>query len=452
MTRISLLDPSAPWRRYALFAACLLAMLGLCLSVALLSLSFGLLAVVGIVHSDWLHLWRRLRMTPQALPLLLLFLLCLVGICYPALSGLPTGKGAATAPHATAGAPIDTLGVWLDELRIKLPLLFAPLAFALLPGALTARQLRWLALAYCGTLSGVGVGNLIRYVRHKDEIDALILQSKEFPVVTGMFHIYFSLLVAFGIFWAAGYLLDKAQPRLWRWLFGGFTLILFVNLHVVAARTGLAAFWGTLGIVLLRELLLRRKFWLAVGAVLLLAVVPVAAFYGSASLQKRWQNTRTDIAAWEQGKDITHWSVSRRLAAWETALLVGARSPWVGVGPANLELAMDAQYARMPYHIAPGYQVYTHNQYLETWLAYGVPGILLLLWALLGGLRYIARRPLLLAMICTTGIAMLVEAILERQIGVSFFALFIMLLASGPAILPRQTQTTGASVLPQNRS
>jgi O-antigen ligase len=445
MTHSAFWQLSAPWRGYAIFVACLFAGVGLAASAVMLSLAFAFMAAVGLLHTQWRSFFVLLKASPVAIWMLLLFGWCLWGIFYPGMVGVPTGKGAATQPHAQPNLPISVLGVWLDELRIKLPLLLAPLGLLVAGHTLTPLRQRWLALAYCGSLSMVGVGNLVRYALHKAEIDALIRNSKEFPIVTGMLHIYFSLLVAFAIFWALSYVLQKTQPRWWRLVFALVVAILFVNLHVIAGRTGLLAFWGAAVVGVLRVLWLQRRLWWGLGALGVLLAVPVLMLWLSPSLQHRMENTFEDINAWRNGEDITHWSISRRLAAWETAIYVGAAHPLLGVGPANLELAMDAQYARMPYRIQPGYQVYTHNQYLEAWLAYGLPGILLLLLLLHAAATQVRRHPLMLPALATTALAMLVEAILERQVGVSFVAFFFMLFASVPPTLQPQSQTVPAS-------
>ncbi len=119
----------------------------------MLSIGFALMAAVGLLHTQWRSFFTLLKSSPVAIWMLLLFGWCLWAIFYPGMIGVPTGKGAATQPHAQPNLPISVLGVWLDELRIKLPLLLAPLGLLVAGHTLTARRQRWLALAYCGSLS-----------------------------------------------------------------------------------------------------------------------------------------------------------------------------------------------------------------------------------------------------------------------------------------------------------
>jgi O-antigen ligase len=75
-----------------------------------------------------------------------------------------------------------------------------------------------------------------------------------------------------------------------------------------------------------------------------------------------------------------------------------------------------------------------HNQYLQTWLMIGLPGLLALLVVMVqtGLDAWRNNRPERTAAIVFLGMAMMSEAMLERQMGVLPFAFFVALWAVFP--------------------
>jgi O-antigen ligase len=134
------------------------------------------------------------------------------------------------------------------------------------------------------------------------------------------------------------------------------------------------------------------------------------------------------VQQFAEGRDINTYSLSRRLAAMETAGVV-IRGHWLfGVAPADAHAAMREQYRWKDYGLRPANQVDVHNQYLAAWLGGGVVGLALwlavLFWPLRRnwGRRSWGRRSAGAGVfILAQATVMLVADVLSLQIGLNLF-------------------------------
>ena len=143
------------------------------------------------------------------------------------------------------------------------------------------------------------------------------------------------------------------------------------------------------------------------------------------TLRNRVQNTIEDVSTFEKGKDISWKSVSQRFAAWVTAWHIIQKHPLTGVGSADMEKEMMQQYDQEEFILCKECRVYIHNQYIESAVSFGIPGLFLFIFAL--GIPFLQaeqRTYLFWAFWAVVCASMLTESILERQIGVSFFSVF----------------------------
>lgn len=93
------------------------------------------------------------------------------------------------------------------------------------------------------------------------------------------------------------------------------------------------------------------------------------------------------FAFWSRLQNSAHGTFSDRLAIWEYALQLIARSPLTGYGPGALQFL----YALRKEGIGGDEVFHTHNLLLETWGTAGIVGLLILLWALLWSRRAFLR-------------------------------------------------------------
>ena len=118
-----------------------------------------------------------------------------------------------------------------------------------------------------------------------------------------------------------------------------------------------------------------------------------------------------------------------RFAIMEKAWTVVKENPVLGVGVGDIEDALVPFYGTREDVYRP------HNQYLETWMATGVFGVVTLLLMIFlpmcSALR--CRCWLAVSVIIIFAVSILFESMLERQMGVSFFCVMMVLLVADTA-------------------
>jgi len=382
--------------------------MGLNTSRAVLSIGTVLLAASALGY-QWQAGWRwpegRQEVRRLAFVMSSLFGLAL-------LSGLNTDNG------------------WGTDLYAKLPLLLLPWAIAGIPD-FSLRQKTLLVLGYLSAQTVVALLSLGLAALDLEATMAAVERNASITVATGASHIYFGLTLAFaaclGLFWW----LQDHPPQFFqqeRWLCLALGLADFVALHFFTSRTGLLALYAGLGLGGLFYLVQRRAWRLGVVLLLLMALTPTLAFYLVPSFRVRVEVTLWDYQQYQQpDTDLTYNSASLRLLAWETAAEIIAEHPLTGVGLRDVKDEMKAQYARNgALERAEVPLDDPHNQYLHYLVGAGVGAFLLLLFVLVYPLWRL-RGPsqvLMAALIGTMLAALAFESILQRQIGMTYFALF----------------------------
>ena len=384
--------------QYLLWLACAAGVVGLLASRALVSLSAipGLLAVLTNpnLRRDLPGYWRN----GAAMRAAAMYGLFLLGTLY-----------------TREWAP------WRHEVYRLLPWLSVPLIFAVAV-PLSGWQRRTVGGLFVLGTAAVGLATLARYFRDPEAAIAAIAIGQNMPSVTRIFHIHFGIMLGLAFFGAL--LLRRDVRAAWlRWLLLAAAGGIAATLHLLAYRTGLLVLYATLLADALR-LLARRRYRLpGLALLLLLALAPWVAYRTLDSVQQRVGATRWDIDQFRQGHDINDYSLARRLAAWETAGRIIRRHPLIGVGPADAEAAMMAGYDRHGYGLRPENRVMIHNQYLHYLVSSGIVGLGLWLALLLGPLlKPSARRnPYIWHFLLVLGTGMLVDSVLELQIGFNLF-------------------------------
>jgi O-antigen ligase len=119
-------------------------------------------------------------------------------------------------------------------------------------------------------------------------------------------------------------------------------------------------------------------------------------------------------------------SSAARLLIWDAAVDLVAEHPF-GSGTGDVNVALREAYHRKGYSGIEEKQLNAHNQFLQSAVAIGIPGMLIL-----AALFYIPlkqrRSPMLLLFLLLNLANMFVEATLETQAGVMFFSFFYSLL------------------------
>jgi O-antigen ligase len=129
------------------------------------------------------------------------------------------------------------------------------------------------------------------------------------------------------------------------------------------------------------------------------------------------------------GQNTPHWnSVNLRLLSWEASFQASKTSWPMGAGTGDGQMVLDRYYSSLAIF---GYNVNSHNQYLQTYVELGVPGIVTLLLCLYGpAKRAFQNHSLHFSFMLLFGLMCLTESMLARPKGIVFFAIFQSLFLS----------------------
>jgi O-antigen ligase len=124
-------------------------------------------------------------------------------------------------------------------------------------------------------------------------------------------------------------------------------------------------------------------------------------------------------------QDTLDWnSISFRLLEWTAGAEVLRQSLITGVGTGDAQHELQQYYDQFNSSTA-NITYNAHNQYLQTALELGLPGICLLVACLVSSLfTAIRQNPLQIAFVVIIGCMCLTESIFARQKGIVFFTLF----------------------------
>jgi len=310
---------------------------------------------------------------------------------------------------------------WRHEVFRSLVWLGVPLAFAAAV-PLAAGQRRAVGALFVLGTAAVGAATVGRYWLDPASGNAAIHIGQNVQAVTGVFHIFFGVMLATSAFWGVAMARREPAGLVLRGVLVAGALVAAGALHVLAYRTGLLVFYGGL-LVCAGWLLLRQNLAWGLGLLLGLGLGPWLAYTQLESVQLRVNATLYDVEQFEKGHDLNNVSLSQRLTAMQAALPV-IRQHWLlGVGPADTHAAMQDQYGWQSYGLARANQADVHSQYLETLLGGGVVGLALWLaivfWPLTQG--WARRDPYLCLFVLVQALTMLVTDVLSLQIGLNLF-------------------------------
>lgn len=375
---------------------------------------FGIIALVFLEPGPRLRLgWsglrlaiKRIRKSPALASSSVFFLIVLLGGLYS-----------------------SDMGYWLERLRIKVPLLALPFAVAALP-PLTSRQLEvllsgWILLL---TITSIGVG--VNYALHFEHVQELLKKGQSIPVPTN--HIRFSLMMAIGVVSAVWLSIRNRQATsgfLNPTTSGVLGIFLFLFLHLLAVRSGLAVLYISLGLMAIREAWLRRKWWLAIAPFIILTLLPLVMYFALPSFKAKVHYMLWDRKMHLSGQGAAY-SDSGRIISLQTGIHIWESNFWLGTGPGDLKNKIQEEYQQQ-YGDAVK-PILPHNQWLSIAAGSGLFGLLSALIAffapLIDNRQY--RHRLFLAVHLILFFSFLVENTIENAVGAGLYTAFLFILMS----------------------
>ena len=316
-------------------------------------------------------------------------------------------------------------GYWLQRTQVRLPFLVLPWAFANLP-VLTARQLRLVLYVLVWALTVICLGALVNFAFHFDAILAGIGRGDPIPVPRS--HIRFSLILATGIV-AGGWLWSDGFYWRRRWerrALGAAVVFLFLFIHILSVRSGIAGLYVVLLFALAWFVWHTRRWGIGLVALVALLSAPAIAMQTMPSFRMRVHYMIWDWQQYRQNTGNTYSDAERMIslrAGWQ----LWQEHPWLGIGagdlPTEVQRVVNAQYPQ--YRNAPKLP---HNQFLYILTGTGIIGLILSLIAFLMPVTQRRYRHYFLfaAFQVLVFLSFLVEYTIETAIGVAFYLFYTL--------------------------
>lgn len=316
----------------------------------------------------------------------------------------------------------------LSDLEYKIWFLVSPLIFFTAdPQRLTKKRIH--TLFYALILSSIALIILnyviafIHYLVTKDILEFFYARLSHFmhPSYSAL-HITTAFLTAFYLLF-----IYKEPRKLFVKIFLGMSLLLFaVYIVCLQSKAGLLVFVVLLFILGLYLINQQQKR-------VLLSIVFIVAMLVSPMVLGKFihlpvNRFKASIKKLEDPKnmDDPQDGTWQRIAIWKASRDVALEHLPFGTGTGDVKENLTRKYKEYGYTYIYTNQSNSHNQYLQTFIALGIPGLLILLAYFLCPLFVTVKKRELLyfCFIITVMLNLLVESMFERRAGCDFVALF----------------------------
>ena len=318
---------------------------------------------------------------------------------------------------------------WANRMRMRLPFLLMPAGLLAIPRFGRSVYYPLLYFFYF-LLSGICFYLFAWYLLHFSEMTLAYKQGQVLP--TPVMHIRFSLMVSYCVAIGITFLQEKwtwrySWERAVQFFISGF---LIVFLHVLAVRSGLVALYGVLFYFLIREIILRRRWWFGIMATLLLVGGMAVAYLTIPSLQNKVDYTLYNLYHIRHDSNSTELSDSHRVGTIQAGLAMGNEARLLGVGIGDIRDKTEA-YLKVNYPGVAGSGFTPQSQYVWQYGGMGLIGLLVFIvvtflplfykngwqYALLGSFLAIAIP------------SFIIEQTLETQLGTAIYLTFLLMAA-----------------------
>jgi O-antigen ligase len=379
-------------------------MASLFFSRALLSLTMMVFVLVCFFHRDIKNHIRHFFSSPILWSMSLLFIL-------PLASGLWS----------------DDKKQWLDIIRIKLPLLFLPLAFAG-PFQFSKKQWELLAIIFIGLVTAGTVWSMFHYVTNMSAVHEEYLHAKTMitPLIND--HVRFSWVVSAAVFLSAWLLFPKRKDnKPIAWILLMITLWLVLFLHILAARTGLLSFYLFIFFIMFWLLFKKAK---PLYAIILFAIVislPLVAYFVLPTFQNRVKyflhsQTYFKDAHYLQGSNDAIRVISLK-AGWN----IMNEHPVKGVGFGDVLVETKKWYNIHYPQMIEEEKIYPGSEWIMYGTGCGWPGLFLFAFVMIIPFLLTLKNRLWWTMLnATVAVSFLFDIGLEVQFGVFLYSFIVL--------------------------
>jgi O-antigen ligase len=316
---------------------------------------------------------------------------------------------------------------WLERIRIKLPFLILPLAFANLP-PLSKKQFWMIFYVFLIAFSVLCGRHLFFYYENFEEVNRCLSQG--IPISTNWNHISFTTMAVFAFLgglelWEGKFYWRKPNER---FLILGLTIFLFIAIHILSVRSAILTMYLCLFFKLL-ELIFNQKRWrVGLLSLLILTTIPYFAYETIPSLRHRIDYAIWDFGQYKQG-DLTQKSDSERITSLKMGIAAFNQNPIFGVGYGDIMDEVGNQYRTY----FPKLEVREpHSFWLFSLVGTGIIGTLFFLMAFVTHWFYEKRYRIVLFSLLHFLILFTntIDFVVEGTYGAVFYAFFVALFLS----------------------
>lgn len=326
-----------------------------------------------------------------------------------------------------SGLYSDDKKEWMNWVRIKLPYIVLPLAFAGI-SRLDAKKFTIVLYSFIIIFFTVTVFILLRYALNYEAVNASYQQGATIAIPYS--HIRYTIMLAFSFFCAL-YLFSKQQYLFTeneKWLQLFFAIFAFIALHILSVRSGLLALYIGILFCALYIAFSYKKYLLGFGMIATLFIVPVLAFYFVPSFNAKVYYMRHDLHEYSQGR-YNNLSDAIRIISTKVGIDVWKQNPAIGVGAGDIRSETAKLYEQQFPQITEYNRKVPHNQLVWVLATTGVVGLVLFLTAffvpLFTNQLYKFWPALVLHLILFS--SFFTEDTFEEQIGTGFYLIFLLL-------------------------
>jgi hypothetical protein len=326
-------------------------MAGLFFSRVLLSISMGAFLLASFLHPAYKQHFREFLRQPLCWGTSLLFFL-------PLLSGLWS----------------EDQAQWMQMMTIKLPLFFLPLAFAW-PLGFSEKHWRWLIGILAFLILATAMYFLLDYFKYRIIYDQQYLQGKTLDTPLDNDHVRFSLLVFTAIvFCGTQFYRHRKHPLSWIWI--GILVLFILYLHLLAARTGLLAFYVSFTGWIIYLLMHARKKMAFVMIVSLL-LIPITAWVLMPSFQNKLRLFRYESSFIVNAGYSPFSNDQVRMVSIRAGLNLLKQDPLLGTGYGDIIGKSREWYLKNYPEMREEDKIYPSSQFILFGAGTGMPGLII---------------------------------------------------------------------------
>jgi O-antigen ligase len=221
-----------------------------------------------------------------------------------------------------------------------------------------------------------------------------------------------------------------------------FVLALYLSFVIIllSSKAGIFSLLFLFLIITIYIIVINKQVWKGLIFFFLVLMTFYAGYNFLPAIAARFKRAESVLAEQKKSSPETMESNSERLVVWKAGIEVIRENPVFGVGPGDVKDALLSEYQKENRLLVYNMRLNAHNQYLQTYIALGIFGTLLLIIYLVVPGWFAIRRIhfIYFSFLAVFAFNILVESMLEVQAGVIYYAFFNALLFFGCKKLPNQ--------------